>query len=55
MELNNRENWRSVKLNLNYEVSDIGRVKNVKTGRILKPSVLNSGYYYVNLSMKSKV
>ena len=55
MELSNRENWRSVKLNLNYEVSDIGRVKNVKTGRILKPSVLNSGYYYVNLSMKSKV
>ena len=55
MELTNRENWRSINLYLNYEISDIGRVKNVKTGRILKPSINTGGYYYVNLCNGGKV
>ncbi len=49
MELSNRENWRSVNLNLNYEVSSIGRVRNVDTGRILKPVLIKGGYYQVSL------
>ena len=32
----------------NYEISNIGNVRNKKTGRILKPSI-SKGYYCVNL------
>ena len=53
MELTNRENWRSVNLYLNYEVSSVGRVRNVNTGRILKPS-LDGGYYKVYLYIDGK-
>ena len=44
MEMTNRENWRSINLNLNYEVSSVGGVRNVNTGLILKLA-LSSGYY----------
>ena len=53
MELTNIENWRSINLNLNYEVSDIGRVKTVKTGLIRKPA-LSRGYYTVSLYIDGK-
>ncbi len=53
MELTNRENWRSVNLYLNYEVSSVGRVRNVNTGRILRPS-LDGGYYKVYLYIDGK-
>ena len=33
----------------NYQVSTFGNVKNVKTGRILKPSIGSDGYYIVKL------
>ena len=55
MELSNRENWRSMHSHLNYEVSEIGGVRNGNTGKMLKPSVINSGYYQVTLSMKNKI
>ncbi len=55
MELTNRENWRSINLYSNYEVSSVGRVWNVNTGRILKPSINTGGYYYVNLCNGGKV
>lgn len=32
-----------------YEVSDLGRVKNIKTGRILRPAKDKYGYLYVGL------
>ena len=32
-----------------YEVSDLGRVKNIKTGRILKPWNISTGYLLVSL------
>ena len=32
-----------------YEVSNLGRVKNVETGRILKPGKITTGYLQVNL------
>jgi len=37
----------------NYEVSNLGNVKNKKTGRILKPNVGNDGYNKLSL-MKDK-
>ena len=33
----------------NYEVSNLGNVRNKKTGRILKHTKANNGYYTVNL------
>lgn len=38
-----------------YEVSTIGRVKNKKTGKILKQCMESSGYYKVNLYKYGKV
>lgn len=31
------ENWKPVRQNDNYEVSDLGRVRNAKTKRVVKP------------------
>ena len=42
------ECWRSVSAYENYQVSNIGRVRNVSTSRILKPCI-NQGYYQVKL------
>ena len=38
------EEWRSVSGNANYQVSNIGRVRNVKTERVLKPPVEEAGH-----------
>ncbi len=32
-----------------YQVSTLGRVQNLRTGRILKPNIYSNGYAYVNL------
>ena len=40
------EEWRSVSGNANYQVSNIGRVRNVNTEKILKPRVGGSGKCY---------
>ena len=40
------EEWRSVSGYANYQVSNFGRVRNVKTERILKPRVGGSGKCY---------
>ena len=34
----------------NYEISNLGNVKNTDTGRILKPGKNTNGYYFVGLS-----
>lgn len=47
------EEWRSVKDFDNYEVSNLGQVRNKKTGRILKPACCG-GYLSVGLSRKGK-
>ena len=44
------EEWRSINGYLNYQVSNIGRVRNATTGRILKPAKNHTGYLYVVLS-----
>lgn len=46
--------WEVVAVNPNYEVSDLGEVRNIKTGRILKQKMRN-GYSAVNLSNDGKV
>ncbi len=38
----------------NYEVSNLGNVRNIKTGRILKGSVNNHGYLIVGLFKNNK-
>ena len=46
------EQWRQIILDgekYGYEVSDMGNVRNAKTGRILKPLMNPNGYYIVNL------
>ena len=43
------ERWLPIVGYENYEVSDLGRVKNVKTGRILKPQINPSRYFHVDL------
>ena len=45
----NREYFRAVSVFTNYEVSSVGRVRNSKTGRVLKPSDNNWGYLQVVL------
>ena len=55
MELSNRENWRSINGYLNYEVSDVGRIRNVNTGKILKATINTRGYFYISLCDNGKI
>ena len=43
------EEWRSISGYLNYQVSNIGRVRNSKTGKNLKPGCVHGGYEQVNI------
>lgn len=47
--------WKAIENFDNYEVSDIGEVRNKKTGRILKPKINRYGYFQVDLSVNGKV
>lgn len=49
-----KENWITIKQNNNYEVSNLGNVRNKKTKKALKPAISNKGYYLVALSNKGK-
>ena len=44
------EVWKQFRDNDNYEVSSFGKIKNKKTGRLLKPAN-KGGYLYVGLSL----
>lgn len=46
--------WEVVAVNPNYEVSDLGEVRNIKTGHVLKQKLRN-GYAAVNLSNEGVV
>ena len=50
----NSEQWASIDGYCNYEVSWWGRVRNSKTGRILKPGIGSHGYVLVCLSKEGK-
>ena len=45
------EEWRNITGYLNYQVSNIGRVRNARSGRILKPAICCSGYAHLNLNL----
>lgn len=46
---NTKDIWKLIKGVDNYEVSDLGDIKNSKTGRILKQSHRKSGYLEITL------
>lgn len=46
---NVKEEWRKVAEFDNYSISNLGRVRNDKTGRILKQKTEKDGYFEVNL------
>lgn len=43
------EIWKEIKIAPNYEVSDLGRVRNKKTGHILNPQKGGGGYLRVSM------
>ena len=47
------ENWKKIEGFENYSVSDLGRVRNDKTGRIMKTPCNGHGYPSLNLEGKS--
>ena len=49
-----KETWKTINGFPNYEVSTYGNVRNVKTGRILKPVKNSRGYLQVKLFNGSK-
>jgi len=49
------ECWRSINNYLNYQVSNVGRVRNGNTGRILKPGTRGKCYLCVSLCENGKV
>lgn len=48
------EVWRSVDGYMNYQVSNIGRVRNISSGKILTPCKCNCGYDRVTLVKDGK-
>ena len=51
----NSEEWAAIDGYKNYQVSWWGRVRNTRTGRILKPQTSGPGYLFVHLSKRGKV
>jgi hypothetical protein len=51
-----RERWGIVQSHRNYAISDKGRVRNLNTGRLLKPQMAKRGgnYLFVNLYANGK-
>jgi len=49
---NMEEQWKQIKDYPNYEASDLGRIRNKKTKRIISAHIQNSGYTTVCLSNK---
>ena len=51
----NREYFRAVSVFTNYEISSVGRVRNSKTGRVLKTQIRKDGYVGVVLWKDGKM
>ena len=49
-----KEIWTTIKHNNNYEVSNLGKVRNKKTKRILKPVFDKDGYLIITLCKEGK-
>ena len=43
------EQWRDIKENTTYQVSNLGRIRNKRTGTIRKTDIINSGYARIKL------
>ena len=50
----NREYFRAVSVFTNYEISSVGRVRNNKTGKVLKLIKETHGYWKANLYKNGK-
>lgn len=48
------EIWKTIDEYPNYQVSNMGRVKNIKTGKLLKPIIGGGNYLQVNLYENGK-
>lgn len=48
------EKWKIIEEADNYEVSSLGRIRNIKTGKIRKPCSTNFGYAQVGLRINGK-
>lgn len=49
------EEWRVVPVFETYEVSDAGRIRNIKTERVLRPTFTPQGHHKVNLSRNGAI
>lgn len=49
-----KEIWQSIKENPIYKISNQGRLKNIKTNRILKNFIINSNYEVVTFQLNRK-
>jgi len=49
-----KEEWKIIEGYDNYMVSNLGRVKNIKTGLLLKPNTNKDGYLYVTIFSNKK-
>lgn len=47
--------WKLIDENSKYEVNREGQVRNVKTGKLLKPFISHNGYLKVSLSGKHRM
>ena len=45
------EQWKVINIATNYEVSNMGNIRNIKTGQILNPGISGNGYKQVSLKM----
>lgn len=52
-ELIEGEIWKPCLISPNYEISNIGRIKNLKSQRILKPNI-DKGYYIIDIVTQTK-
>ena len=46
--------WKKVKEFNNYEINEIGQIRNLKSLKILSQSISSKGYYQVNIANKSR-
>jgi hypothetical protein len=48
------EIWKVTPVNLNYEVSNLGNIKNIKKNKILNQNISNRGYKYIKIIIDNK-
>ena len=46
------ELWKNIDIATNYEVSNMGNIRNTKSGQILEPGVSGNGYKQVSIKFK---